>query len=215
MTNAQPVPMHRRDLRPCVVSARPMISCLVPVARAKGPNAPSPVSPLSAKPGGRQPVAPWLACAVMRIPCVTMYDYEFVSTCIYNKLSSKVLLPEILPDDLVKKLGLRDNRVAKYPGLKEEVYLWDFKPNKRYLEEIGVETDKPVILIRPEASKAVYIKETEFLIPLIDSLKDDNFIILMPRTPDQNVLYKRTFGNSIFNIFIGHITISSSIYCSA
>jgi len=114
------------------------------------------------------------------------------------KFANKVIIPEIVPKENYLKMGTREEKITQYPGLKEEVYLWNFKPNKRYLEEIGVETDKPVILIRPEASKAVYIKETEFLIPLIKTLKEDNSIILIPRTPDQNVVYKRIFGNSVF-----------------
>jgi len=114
------------------------------------------------------------------------------------KFANKVVIPEIVPKENYVKMGTKEEKIIQYPGLKEEIYLWDFKPNKRYLEKIGVETDKPVILMRPEATKAVYIKETEFLIPLIKTLKEDYFIILIPRTPDQNVAYKRTFGNSIF-----------------
>jgi len=114
------------------------------------------------------------------------------------KFANKVVIPEIVPKENYVKMGTREEKIIQYPGLKEEVYLWDFKPNKRYLEEIGVETGKPVILIRPEASKAVYIEKTEFLIPLIETLKEDYSIILIPRTPDQNVLYKKIFGNSIF-----------------
>jgi len=114
------------------------------------------------------------------------------------KFANKVVIPEIVPKENYVKMGTKEEKIIQYPGLKEEIYLWDFKPNKRYLEKIGVETDKPVILMRPEATKAVYIKETEFLIPLIKTLKEDYFIILIPRTPDQNVAYKRIFGNSIF-----------------
>jgi len=114
------------------------------------------------------------------------------------KFADKVIIPEIVPKEDYVKMGTKEEKITQYPGLKEEVYLWDFKPNKQYLEEIGVKTDKPVILIRPEASKAVYIKETEFLIPLIETLKEEYFIILTPRTLDQNVFYKKTFGNSIF-----------------
>jgi len=114
------------------------------------------------------------------------------------KFANKVIIPEIVPKENYVKMGTREEKITQYPGLKEEVYLWNFKPNKRYLEEIGVENHKPVILIRPEASKAVYIKETEFLIPLIKTLKEDNSIILIPRTLDQNVAYKRLFGSSIF-----------------
>lgn len=114
------------------------------------------------------------------------------------KFANKVIIPEFVPKENYVRMGAKEEKIIQYPGLKEEVYLWDFKPNKRYLEEIGIETDKPVILMRPEASKAVYIKKTEFLIPLIKALKEDYFIILIPRTPDQNVLYKRIFGNIIF-----------------
>jgi len=114
------------------------------------------------------------------------------------RFANKVVIPEIVPKKNYVEMGTREEKIIQYPGLKEEVYLWDFKPNKRYLEEIGVESEKPIILMRPEASKAVYIKKTEFLIPLIETLKDEYFIILIPRTPDQNVVYKKIFGNSIF-----------------
>jgi len=114
------------------------------------------------------------------------------------KFANKVIIPKFIPKENFVKMGAKEKKIVQYPGLKEEVYLWDFKPNKKYLEEMGVETDKPVILIRPEASQAVYVKETDFLIPMIKTLKEDNFIILMPRSLDQNILYKRIFGDSIF-----------------
>jgi len=114
------------------------------------------------------------------------------------RYADKVIIPKLVPKENYVKMGTREEKIIQYPGLKEEVYLWDFKPNKRYLEEIGVESDKPIILMRPEASKAVYIKETEILVPLIKDLKEDTFIILMPRTLDQKVVYKRIFGDSVF-----------------
>jgi len=114
------------------------------------------------------------------------------------KFANKVIIPEIVPKENYVKMGTKEEKIIQYPGLKEEVYLWDFKPNKGYLKEIGVETDKPVILMRPEATEAVYIREKEFLIPSIKALKEDNFIILMPRTLDQKVTYERIFGNSVF-----------------
>ncbi len=114
------------------------------------------------------------------------------------RFANKVVIPEIVPKENFVKMGTKEDKIIQYPGLKEEVYLWNFKPNEGYLEEIGIQTDKPVLLMRPEASKAVYIKETKFLIPLIETLKEDYFIILIPRTPDQNVLYKKIFGKSVF-----------------
>jgi len=114
------------------------------------------------------------------------------------KFADKVIIPKFVPKENFVKMGTKEEKIIQYPGLKEEVYLWDFKPNKTYLEEIGVETDKPVILIRPEAYEAVYVKEKDFLIPIIKTLKEDSFIILIPRSPDQKTVYERIFGNSIF-----------------
>jgi len=114
------------------------------------------------------------------------------------KFANKVIIPKFIPKENFVKMGAKEEKIIQYPGLKEEVYLWDFKPNKKYLQEMGVETDKPVILIRPEAFEAIYIKETDFLIPMIKTLKEDNFIILIPRSLDQNIVYKRVFGSSIF-----------------
>ncbi|UCG52462.1 MAG: DUF354 domain-containing protein [Candidatus Latescibacterota bacterium] len=130
-----------------------------------------------------------VACALMRIPCVTMYDYEFVSTSIYNKLSSKVLLPDILPDSLVKKLGLRDNRVAKYPGFKEEVYLGDLSPDPSISEELGVADDQILVVIRPPATAAHYHhpRSERIMRNLLDKISvAENVVgIITPRTFEQ------------------------------
>jgi predicted glycosyltransferase len=97
-----------------------------------------------------------LTCAAMRIPCVTMYDYEFVSTSIFNKLSTKVLLPDILPTDLLKSLGLDAGRLATYPGFKEEIYLGGFKPDASILQTLDVRPDQVLAVIRPPATVAHY-----------------------------------------------------------
>ncbi|MEJ2722667.1 MAG: DUF354 domain-containing protein [bacterium] len=97
-----------------------------------------------------------IACAFLRIPTVTMYDYEFVSTSVFNKLSTKVLLPDILPESVTRQIGLHGNRVAKYPGLKEEVYLGDIEPDRSILSEIGVSGDDVLIVVRPPATTAHY-----------------------------------------------------------
>jgi hypothetical protein len=97
-----------------------------------------------------------LACAVRRTPCVTMYDYEFVSTSVYNKLSSKVLLPSILPAALLESMGIGRKRLAQYPGLKEEVYLGDFTPDPSILDDLDVEPSRVLAVVRPPATTAHY-----------------------------------------------------------
>ncbi len=130
-----------------------------------------------------------LAGAALRIPTVTMYDYEFVSTSIFNRLSSKVLLPDILPDDLLGKLGLEPGRLAKYPGLKEEVYLGDFTPDPTVLKDLNVGADQIVVVVRPPATVAHYHNplSEEIVQRILDRLDGvENAVgIITPRTKEQ------------------------------
>jgi uncharacterized protein len=130
-----------------------------------------------------------LACAVLKIPCVTMYDYEFVSTSIFNKLSSKVLLPDLLPPDLLKSMGLAGPRVAQYPGFKEEVYLGDFTPDPSLLSQLDVKPEEVLAVIRPPATVAHYHdpRSEEIVQALYDRISAmENVVgVITPRTASQ------------------------------
>jgi predicted glycosyltransferase len=97
-----------------------------------------------------------LTCAALRIPCVTMYDYEFVSTSVFNRLSSKVLLPDILSPDLLETMGVARGRLVQYPGFKEEVYLGGFALDPSILERIDAHPADVIAVIRPPATAAHY-----------------------------------------------------------
>lgn len=113
--------------------------------------------------------------------------------------ADKVIIPEIVPIENYEKFGASRKKIVQYPGLKEEVYLWNFKPDKNYLKDIGIETKKKIILIRPEAAEAEYYKGgIDYFIKIIRELSEDYFIILIPRSKEQRETYEREFGESIF-----------------
>jgi hypothetical protein len=130
-----------------------------------------------------------LACAAMRVPCVTMYDYEYVSTSVFNRLSSKVLLPDILPVDLLQTMGVETGRLARYPGLKEEVYLGGFTLDPSILATLDVKPDQVLAVIRPPATAAHYHNplSEEITRALYDriSLLTGVVGVVTPRTPAQ------------------------------
>lgn len=108
------------------------------------------------------------------------------------------LCPEVLPQ---KRIFLR--KLIKYPGLKEEIYL----------ENLKRKTPKtPVIILRPEATQATYIKQAFILDPLIQELiKEKNIkIILIPRTDDQREYYKKYKNIEIPGVVDGPELISKS-----
>jgi predicted glycosyltransferase len=100
---------------------------------------------------------------------------------------SEVLAPECLPD------RIRGARIGKYPGLKEEIYLSSFEPDRDYLSKLGLDPARRTILIRPEAGSASYIKKENVLEPLLKSLEgEEEFqVIILPRTKEQREYYKK------------------------
>jgi predicted glycosyltransferase len=128
-----------------------------------------------------------------------MYDYEFVYTRIFNTLSTRVMLPDAFSDDVLRALGLPGDRVIRYPGLKEEVYLGEFSPDPSILDQLGVNGDQIVVTIRPPATAAHYHNplSEKIVRALIDRVSDANDVVglVLPRTIEQGNTVRETLKN--------------------
>jgi predicted glycosyltransferase len=123
-----------------------------------------------------------LPARFLGIPVITMYDYEYVSDCLFKKFSKAILMPAISYN--------KDNKkYLPFPGLKEEIYLWDHKYNPDWSKGIKVEKDKVLAVLRPPASMAHYHNinaEKTFESILKDiSKKVDVEALVVPRTKRQ------------------------------
>ncbi len=136
-----------------------------------------------------------LAARWLKIPIITMYDYEFTETSIFNRFSDKVLVPDQITDETLDEINLPAARRVKYEGLKEELYLNHYRPNQTFRRDFTVENnldvsnDKILIALRPPATTANYHNaESEKLLSglLRYFLSDDNtFTVILPRTGEQ------------------------------
>lgn len=130
-----------------------------------------------------------LAAWSLRIPSITLYDYEFVSARIFNKLSSRVLVPTVVARERLTAQGLDRRKFRAYPGLKEDVYIHDFEPDAAVLRELNIDPSRLLITVRPQANWAHYHDpKSEVLFgALIERLRKqhDAQVILVPRTPAQ------------------------------
>ncbi|MFN0277062.1 MAG: DUF354 domain-containing protein [Pyrinomonadaceae bacterium] len=101
-----------------------------------------------------------LAAKWLKIPVITMYDYEFTETRIFNRFSDKVLVPDAIPDAVLDEIGLAERKRFKYSGIKEELYLREFRPTpefrKQFLGNHGWQSDKTLAVLRPPATTANY-----------------------------------------------------------
>ena len=93
-----------------------------------------------------------LACFLLRIPNLTIFDYEFVSTTRFIN-PTWAMVPEVIA---AGDLSFTNCPVLKYPGIKEDVYLSRFKPNPDLRERLGVGQEELLIMLRPPATEAHY-----------------------------------------------------------
>jgi predicted glycosyltransferase len=95
----------------------------------------------------------------MRIPSLTAMDYEHQpANHLAFRAANRILLPEAVPEEVVRKQGAKDRKVVRYRGLKEEVYLADFEPDEAILARLGVERPAggAVVVARSAPAGAAY-----------------------------------------------------------
>jgi predicted glycosyltransferase len=124
-----------------------------------------------------------------------MYDYEFTETQIFNRFSHSVLVPERISDSVLDGIGLPADKRAKYPGIKEELYIRHFAPDTDFRERFlrsqghGEMAGKVFVVLRPPAGTANYhSKQSDDLLEAVLSylLGDtDVFTVIVPRTVQQ------------------------------
>jgi len=115
---------------------------LAPLAAAARPD-------LGVSHGSRAQV---LLCRALGIPTVMMHDYEFTTKTGFIE-PDWTFMPEVIPATVMTR---KAERVLKYPGLKEDVYVPRFKPDPSILQELGIRAAELVITLRPPANEAHY-----------------------------------------------------------
>jgi hypothetical protein len=131
-----------------------------------------------------------VAARVLRLHSTVIHDYEGAAGMhrINFRLASKVMLPDVIPYSAVAGYGLSEARYRPYHGLKEQVALADFAPDEGVYEELGLDRERPIVVLRPPATMSLYhrgIENTVFDDVLARLLDSDAQVVLLPRTPEQ------------------------------
>ena len=132
-----------------------------------------------------------VACRLLQIPNTTMLDYEFAKLQhgVNCRLANRVLAPEAIPAERMARLGARPPKLVPYPGLKEEYYLSDFEPDPGVLEELGVDRERILCLVRTAPAYALYLGGSENpILPRVLrrlSENEDAQTVVLPRTAEQ------------------------------
>jgi uncharacterized protein len=130
------------------------------------------------------------ACRILRIPNTTMFDYEWASLQhqVNCRLANRVLVPDVIPPERLARYGARPPKLVRYPGLKEEYYLYDFEPSPAVLEELGVQEGRPLAVVRAAPSYALYLggSENALLNRALERLSAEGAqTVVLPRNDEQ------------------------------
>jgi uncharacterized protein len=131
-----------------------------------------------------------MAARSLGIPEVNMHDYEFAITQhrIACRLASRVIFPDSVPAERLRRFGVGPEKLFQYPGLKEEYYLADFKPDPGVLERLGVDTRRVVVIVRPPPDVSLYHRKANPLFGEVLSHLGGNpdvHAVVLPRTDAQ------------------------------
>lgn len=115
---------------------------LVPTAAGSRPD-------LAISHGSR---AQLLLSKAMRIPTILLHDYEHSTKTGFIE-SDWLMMPDVIPAGAMSK---KQDRVLRYPGLKEDVYVPGFRPDPSLMGQLGISADELVVAVRPPATEAHY-----------------------------------------------------------
>ena len=148
-----------------------------------------------------------LAAKLLRIPTLTLYDYEGASVRLFNRLSDHVMTPDVIPITKLEALGLRRSKHFTYPGLKEDLYVSCFQPDSSIIKSLKLDTNRIIVTIRPPSSTAHYRSEESFRI------YDELMRILRSRADVQVVLVPRDGTSVLAQRYTGepNIIVPSSV----
>jgi predicted glycosyltransferase len=121
------------------------------------------------------------------IPSSTTFDYEFawLQHQLGCRAATKVVVPDSIPIDRLAKYGAVPPKLLTYEGLKEEYYLAGFEPDPAVLGELGLDTSKPLAVVRTPPAVSLYHRfEAPLFGQVLDRLRGQQVVVL-PRVESQ------------------------------
>jgi hypothetical protein len=137
-----------------------------------------------------------IACALLGIPDILLFDYEFAAK-----------IPGIKPTWLMAPGVIADRhkgngaQIINYPGIKEDVYLSRFCPDYGLKGRLGIPPDDLLVMVRPPATEAHYHnpESEELLKAAIDRFVSTpgTRILLLPRNKRQEADLRSAWAGAI------------------
>lgn len=120
---------------------------------------------------------------------VNLMDYEHhPGNHMSFRMAKRLVVPSSFPDAALQRFKVAPEKVSRFTGIKEDVYLADFEPADDFsdkLADLGITSENVLIVVRPHAPEALYHRgvANELLSAALDkfSRTPGCKIILLPR----------------------------------
>jgi len=136
-----------------------------------------------------------VAAAALRIPSSTMFDYEWATLQheVNCRLARAVVVPDAIPPARLRRYGAA-GKLQRYPGLKEEYYLADFERDPTVLQELSLDPDAPLAVVRTPPAVSLYHRfENPLFAAVLERLRGGQTVVL-PRTSEQEAELRSAGG---------------------
>jgi uncharacterized protein len=124
------------------------------------------------------------------IPSSTTFDYEFatVQHQLGCRAATYVVVPDAIPPVRLERYGVHPPKLRQYPGLKEEYYLSDFQLDRSVLDELAVEGERILVVVRTPPDVSLYHRKSNPLFPQVLAFlgrQENVHAVVLPRTEEQ------------------------------
>ena len=126
---------------------------------------------------------------LLRIRSVQMQDYEYagLQRQLSFRAASRVLVPDAISAEAMRRAGAARRKLFRYPGLKEDYYLADFIADTQVPSELGVEPGKVLAVVRPPPETSAYHADNPIYERVLDRLAatEQAVAVVIARTQGQ------------------------------
>lgn len=93
-----------------------------------------------------------IVSSLFRLRKLLIFDYEFAHS-LGGLKPIWIMVPDVVPDSALTRAGAT---VLKYPGIKEDVYAPEFRPDPAIMGQLGLKAGNLIVTLRPPATEAHY-----------------------------------------------------------
>jgi len=131
-----------------------------------------------------------LAARSLGVPSSYAFDYEFARAQhgLGCRAATRVIVPDAIPQGRLDRIGARERKVRRYPGLKEEYYLDGFTSDATVLDALRIDRERVLAVVRTPPDVSLYHRHGNPLFAdVLERLGSDAAVqaVVLPRTPAQ------------------------------